>query len=135
MNSFFKIVLVVFCSVFIGACASDNNPHQIRLNAGEKWAVNAEMKPHILQGNEILQKYLNSNSQEYHALAEQLEAQNMRLIESCTMKGESHDELHKWLLPHMKLIKDLGAATNLTDAKNIIPQLEASFKTYQEFFR
>lgn len=107
----------------------------IQLNNGEKWIVNEEMKPFILEAENNLNEYLNSNSSDYKTLAEQLKDKNSGLIKSCTMNGESHDELHKWLLPHMELIKNLAECSNNDEATKVIEQLNASFKTYNQYFQ
>lgn len=107
----------------------------IQLNNGEKWAVNEEMKPFILEAENILNEYLTSNSSDYKTLAEQLKEKNSGLIKSCTMKGESHDELHKWLHPHMELIEKLVECSNNDESVKIIEQLNASFKTYNQYFQ
>lgn len=107
----------------------------IQLNNGEKWAVNEEMMPFILEAENILNEYLTSNSSDYKTLAEQLKEKNSGLIKSCTMKGESHDELHKWLHPHMELIEKLEECSNNDEAVKIIEQLNASFKTYNQYFQ
>lgn len=56
------------------------------------------------------------------------------LIESCTMQGESHDELHKWLHPHIELIQKLADAKDPQVAEAIVGQIEQSFQTYQNYF-
>jgi hypothetical protein len=51
------------------------------------------------------------------------------------MDGKSHEELHKWLHPHMQLIEDLGNADNDQQANEIIAQLNKSFQTYHNYFQ
>lgn len=111
---------------------ADNKSQTIELNNGEKWKVNAEMVPFILDGQEILSKYTGSD---YKALAIQLKEKNSGLIKSCTMDGKSHDELHKWLHPHIELINSLEKAENLESANAIIANLNESFKTYSTYFQ
>lgn len=106
----------------------------INLNNGQKWLVNKEMKPYILQAEIALNEYIQAESEDYTALAAELKVKNSGLIKSCTMKGESHDELHKWLYPHIQLIDALEKAENTADANAIIEQLNASFKTYHNYF-
>lgn len=107
----------------------------IRLNNGEKWFVNEEMKPFILEAENILTEYINNNLSDYKTLAEQLKEKNSGLIKSCTMKGESHDELHKWLYPHIELIESLSKAESTEEASEIIANLQASFLTYHQYFQ
>lgn len=50
------------------------------------------------------------------------------------MKGKSHDELHKWLHPHMTLVAELKSAENPAAAEGIISDLKSSFETYHAYF-
>jgi len=113
----------------------ENETQTIQLINGEKWVVNEEMKPHILEAENILNDYIKNNLSNYKTLAEQLKAKNSGLIKSCTMKGESHDELHKWLHPHVQLIETLEKCTNNDEAAKVIEQLNASFETYHQYFQ
>jgi hypothetical protein len=130
-----KLILLFAGITLFFACQSHQNTGPIKLNHGEKWAVNAEMKPHIEQGINILNDYVAQSGSDYKKLAADLKTQNDQLVKSCTMSGESHDELHKWLHPHMELVGELAAATDPKTAETIIGQLEQSFKTYQNYFK
>ncbi|MBR9921999.1 MAG: hypothetical protein GYB31_14255 [Bacteroidetes bacterium] len=130
-----SLIAVSLSILFLTACNSEApSTDGINLNNGEKWKVNAEMKPHIEKGKQILSNYISRDHNDHKALAKLLQNQNASLIESCTMKGESHDELHKWLHPHMELINDLANAADSEEASTIISQIEQSFKTYQTYF-
>ncbi len=128
-----KLIPIVISMLLMGAC-NHGEMEALKLNNGKKWKVNAEMQPHILQGQEILQAYIAAEDTDYKALAEALKAQNTKLIKSCTMDGTSHDELHKWLYPHIQLIKDLSKASNVEEAELAIAGLEQSFTTYHAYF-
>ena len=130
-----KLIPMAVAMTFIIACESNHQKSDINLNNGEKWIVNSEMKPHIEKSKELLKKYNSTKGNDYKQLAEDLKDQNNALIKSCTMKGESHDELHKWLHPHMGIIEDLSNAKDLNEAETIISRLEASFKTYDKHFQ
>ncbi len=104
---------------------------QIELNEGQKWKVNSEMSPHVLAGEKILNEFDGSD---YQGLAERMGDKNSELINSCTMDGKSHDELHKWLHPHMQLIDALSEAENMQQANEIIVQLKASYVIYHTHF-
>jgi hypothetical protein len=107
----------------------------IAMNQGQKWMVNEEMKPYIQRAQNHLNQYFESNSTDFKILANNLKTENTGLIKSCTMDGQSHDELHKWLEPHMALIKDLENAENLEEANDVLSQLKASFETYNQYFQ
>jgi len=112
----------------------DDEMQTIKLNNGEKWLVNEEMKPFILESEIILNDYIESSSTDFKTLAERLNEKNSKLIESCTMNGESHDELHKWLHPHMNLIRSLAQEENTESAASIVRELALSFETYHKYF-
>ncbi len=147
-----KLILILALGFFMFSCGDaatkkseeptesvshDEHQHSdevptVELNNGEKWTVNPEMTPFILDAEKILNGYSNGN---YKELAEQIEAKNQGLIKSCTMDGKSHDELHKWLHPHMGLIESLGDAENEQKANEIIAELKKSFEAYHTYFQ
>jgi hypothetical protein len=136
-------ILAIALSLIFTACQNtgqQGESHQettstINLNQGEKWQVNPEMKPHIERGQQLLADYVAGDGGNYQELAENLKVQNKALIKSCTMKGESHDELHKWLHPHLELTNALAEAESAEEAEGIVSELQQSFKTYKKFFQ
>lgn len=107
----------------------------VELNNGEKWVVNEEMKPFVMKGEELVNTYIQDGQTDYKALAEQLKDQNNQLIKSCTMTGKSHDELHKWLHPHLAIVKTLEDETEAGKTNEIVSQLQHSYKEYHEYFQ
>ncbi len=112
----------------------NENSAGIELNNGEKWEVNKEMKPYVSNSQELLNDYIENQKNDYVALAEDLEQQSNLLIKSCTMEGKSHDELHKWLHPHMELVAALKNTNDENEAKILIARLEQSFGVYHQYF-
>ncbi|MBK9959325.1 MAG: hypothetical protein IPP11_12430 [Chitinophagaceae bacterium] len=112
----------------------DETSEAVELNIGKKWIVNDEMKPFVAKGEGLVTTYLQSSHTNYNELAQQLKEQNNQLIKSCTMKGKSHDELHKWLHPHLELVEALGKSTNENEAKGIVLKLQKSNEVYHQYF-
>ena len=112
----------------------DESSEAIELNNGEKWLVNEEMKPFVMKGEELVNAYIQNNHTDYKALAQQVKDQNSQLIKSCTMDGKSHDELHKWLHPHLEIVKTLENETDATKANEIVSQLQYSYQHYHQYF-
>lgn len=137
MNKLF----ILFIAVSLFACNSAQKPEaekttlNIELNEGEKWNVNDEMKPHILGAETILDLYISNENSDYLGLESELRALNQNLIKSCSMKGESHDELHKWLLPHMNILKALKDSKSEANAMQQIANLQNSFDLYHQYFK
>lgn len=114
----------------------DKHHHEpLALNDGDKWEVNEEMHPHVAAEEELLKNYSASQSTDYMKLADQLVKENSNLINSCTMEGESHEELHKWLHPHMELLDELEQAESNEQADEVISKLDHSFKTFHQYFQ
>lgn len=106
----------------------------IRLNNNEKWTVNNEMKPFVMKGEQLVNTYIETKSSDYKTLAQDLKSQNDQLIKSCTMDGASHDELHKWLHPHLKLTEKLATEADAAQAEATVLELQNSYKQYHEYF-
>jgi len=104
----------------------------LSLNNGEKWKVNSEMTPHIEKSQEVLENFKGDN---YMTLAEDMMEHTNKLIQSCTMDGASHDELHKWLHPHIELIKKLKTEKDQQKVKEIVDELKESFEVYHTYFK
>jgi hypothetical protein len=104
----------------------------ISLNNGEKWNVNEEMLPHIEKSEAAFQAFEGEN---YDQLSDEMMEHTNNLIQSCTMDGASHDELHKWLHPHLELIKSLRAVSSEKAKEEIIPAIEKSFSTFHKYFK
>lgn len=107
----------------------------IELNNGEKWLVNEEMKPFVQKGAELVDAYIEENKTNFKELATQLQEENNQLIKSCTMDGKSHDELHKWLQPHLELVKELENESDVVKAKVIVKKLQLSYQEYGHYFK
>ncbi|MFV0194405.1 hypothetical protein OBJ93_02875 [Empedobacter falsenii] len=113
----------------------NENSDIIELNNGEKWKVNEEMKPFVSKGEELVNTYIQTNGTDYKLLVEEIKSENSKLIKSCTMKGKSHDELHKWLLPHLEIVKTLEAETDSAKATHAITNLQQSYQDYHKNFK
>ena len=162
MNRFIKIFALVFLGNALISCGDtpavqnstenaeshdhghDADPHHgltadsdldIELINGEKWKVNEEMKPHVTQGHKALISYMESGGTDYKSLAEKIKEANKALISSCTMQGKSHDELHKWLYPHLEMVKNLEQAEDQKHAVEAIHELEHSYEEYYIYFQ
>lgn len=156
-----KITFLLLFSVFLmSSCQNStpkeevNNPEQITkekpsaepsiradksatisLNKGKKWTINKEMKPYLEKGEDLVNTYLTEEKENFEALAANLKTQNKGLTSSCTMKGKSHQELHKWLHPHLELTRALEKAKNNKEANQVIQKLEKSYIEFHTYFQ
>ncbi len=44
------------------------------------------------------------------------------------MDGKSHDELHKWLHPHLEIVKALANETDAEKSNKIVSKLQKSYQ-------
>lgn len=146
MKNLIPVIIVVFMT-----CASCSHSHKdhshdkieesnkiisenISLNNDERWKVNEEMKPFIRNGENLISQYLNNNNNDYQKLATELENENSNLIKSCTMEGKSHEELHKWLHPHLELVRELQKQNNSEAARLVVNKIKDSYTLFYKYF-
>ena len=132
---YYKTIYFLVFVLFLFSCGNNAPKGKMELNNGEKWKVNAEMMPPIKASEKLIAEFANNDEKDYKALAQELKANNELLISSCTMKGKSHDELHKWLHPYMALVDNLENAGNEKDANEVLLKIEQSFKTFNQYFQ
>lgn len=107
----------------------------IELNNGEKWKVDANMITHIRNMENDVSSYTKVEQKDFKLLAEKLQSNIDLLTSNCTMKGKAHDELHKWLLPYIDLVKELSEAKDETDASKQFEKIQISFETFNKYFK
>lgn len=108
---------------------SRNTQQLINLNSGEKWVVDSEMMVYIRAMEKGIQAY--SMDKETERLSDSLQSNIGSLISSCTMTGQAHDELHKWLLPFMATADSLKEKKG----KNTIEELNHALKRFHVYFK
>jgi len=107
----------------------------IELNNGEKWQVDANMLTHIRNMENDVVSFSKVEQKDYQSLSEKLQSNIDLLTSNCTMKGKAHDELHKWLLPYIDLVKELSEAKNETEATKQFENIQISFTTFNQYFQ
>lgn len=113
----------------------DDESEAIELNNGEKWKVDANMITHIRNMENDINHFANVEQKDFKSLAEILQTNIDLLTSNCTMKGKAHDELHKWLLPYIDMVKELSEAKNETEASEQFKNIQTSFSTFNQYFQ
>ena len=142
-------------SLFLFSCSSTSNEklkqqtetvtheeHQhsddvqtIELNNGEKWKVEGNMITHIRNMEIDINSFANVEQKDFKSLAEKLQSNIDLLTSNCTMEGKAHDELHKWLLPYIDIVKELSEAKDETEASKQFKNIQTSFTTFNQYFQ
>lgn len=150
-----KIVFISLLFYTLGACTSDHKSqdehathseqeivhedHQhvemeeIVLNKGEKWLVDENMMAYIRTMEKAISTF-DTKKGNYASLAKTLQENVDLLTSNCTMTGQAHDELHKWLLPYIDLVDNLVNASDEDAAARTYDELIHSFETFNTYF-
>ena len=103
----------------------------IQLNNGEKWKVDDNMIIHIRNMEKDVVHFDQEKDTNYSLLADKLKTNIDILTSNCTMKGQAHDELHKWLVPYIELV-DLFSKEK---SANQFTEIQNSFLTFNQYFK
>jgi hypothetical protein len=111
-----------------------NNPKKektLQLNNGNNWSAN----PETTAGIERMLEIINDVNLEHATMGRNLNLEMKTIFAECTMKGEAHDQLHLYLIPLVKLFRNLKEETNPEQAT--IKQLEIKqyLDTYHTYFK
>ncbi|HIE45763.1 MAG TPA: hypothetical protein EYP87_06295 [Flavobacteriaceae bacterium] len=151
MNS--KIIIITLIAILTFSCKTDKKPttivnkkevkeeihnhneHEaIVFNNGQKWKVTDNMMAHIKNMNNDVANFKGSTLKEYQNLSEKLITNINLLTSNCTMTGQGHDELHKWLLPYIELANNFTEVKNVDEAKQRYNEIKQSFETLNKYF-
>lgn len=109
----------------------------LQLDSGKKWVVVPEMLAHIRSMEGRVNNFSKKQKpllEEHQSLAQEIKLDIEKLTSSCTMTGQAHDELHKWLVPYMELIDAYSTSTDMPSAQSQFTEIQKSFTVFNEFF-
>jgi hypothetical protein len=130
----FLITSLVFVSLGCKEKTTETHNHHgqtvVELDGNKKWQANAETTQGIKSMIILTDAYLANPSPDLNPLKENLMSELTVIFQKCTMKGESHDQLHNYLLPLKKKLEALNSSDDLQTVKDIKIYLE----TYKDYF-
>jgi len=106
----------------------------IELNNNEKWKVDDHMVAHIRNMENDINSFAMAEQKKYKLLSEKLLNNIDLLTSNCTMTGQAHDELHKWLLPYIEMVNELSESKDNMEAAKKFENIKASFATFNHYF-
>ena len=119
----------------IAAIIKHIDSNAIALNNGEKWKVDDKMLVHIRNMENDINSFENASNSDYKELAKKLQSNLDLLTSNCTMQGQAHDELHKWLLPYIDLVNVFSETTNKQELQAQLKKIQASYLTFNQYFQ
>lgn len=112
----------------------EDSSEVIVLNNGEKWKVDENMLVFIMGMRKDIEGFTGTKQEEYKLLADKLQINVDKLTSNCTMTGQAHDELHKWLLPYIDMVKALLDSENIEESEEHFEAIKNSFVEYDKYF-
>lgn len=136
------IVVIILTSIVTISCKNkkdtpkENQKKEISvaLDNGNKWKANIETTDGIKKMQQILNSFSDKDSVEaYKTLNEKLEVEFTNIFTLCTMKGESHNQLHNYLKPMLPLFDGLNSS-ELKVCKQNYASLKEHLNEYSNYF-
>lgn len=106
----------------------------LKLNNGQKWAMDTHTRELIQQMHETTAKATISSPKDGQKIGATLDHQLHTLMQGCTMTGPAHDQLHLFLSEFMPAVSALKATESNDEAQEKIDRLKAMLMTYDEHF-
>ena len=154
----FKLRILTVLTIFLFACKKEKtiikkqqvvskqtqkqeaNEHhhedtKIVLLNGEKWQVDKPMMQHIKNIKFDVMQFTGNSLKEYQLLAKKIDTNLELLTSNCTMTGQAHDELHKWLVPFLEKAENFSNSTTTKQAKENYEIIKSSFKVLDQNFK
>ena len=113
---------------------SNSWTQEIKLDNGKKWQANSETNEGVLKMQNSIKDFSSNTLEGYYELAEKLNVDKNYVIKNCTMKGDSHDNLHVWLLPLIAKIDALSEANTIEEAAKLKQSIEENINEYADYF-
>jgi len=141
-----KILSILIITILFFSCKIDKKeaiilkPNeftniQIEVLNDEKWVVDKPMMDIIQNIKKDVMQFDGNTLEDYNKLSNKITKHLDVLTSSCTMKGQGHDELHKWLLPFLDISKAFAKSNNLKDAQENYQVIKHSFGLVDKNFK
>lgn len=113
-----------------GTHTSSDVSAAVQLDNGSKWMANIETTQGIQSMTKMIEGAQADPAQATTSLKENLLLQFTDILNKCTMKGESHEQLHNYLLPLKADIEKLSASPSAEELESI----KSYLTTYYTYF-
>lgn len=152
MKKIIKIFLAFLTLIFFISCGKHSEKKQgqqevektvehkhenkslISLNNGDLWSANIETTQGINNMKNLMSLLSEKESvKEYALLKNNLEKEFGAILTECTMEGESHKQLHNYLVPMKEMFEGLDSS-DLNTCKENFNKLNNYLTEYTKYF-
>lgn len=130
-----NIIAILGMVTLMFSCGHKHDDSPLVLDNGEKWTIISTMDVYLQEMEDLVANFNGKSLEDHQSLAKELKENIGLLTANCTMKGQAHDELHKWLLPYIALVDNYSKSTTDEAATQYFQEAKASFVDYNEFFK
>lgn len=107
---------------------------ELSLDEGKLWKANKETTIGVQNMIELMKNFNErDNIESYGKLTESLKQEFTMIFEKCTMKGESHNQLHNFLIPIRDLFSGLSSE-DINTCKESFNLLNIHLVVYKSYF-
>ena len=142
--NYLKSILTALIVLTILSCKSNetnkdpllnnNWEKEIALDGSNKWMANEETTLGVNKMLDLLENLDTSSEIDYTALGTDLKNEINIVIQKCSMKGPSHDNLHVFLMPLIEKVDALQASRSIEDNKLLVDSIIYNLKAYNTYF-
>ena len=108
--------------------------NKIVLNNGIKWEANKETTDGVMAMLTLINEAKTPTTADYKKLGDDLNEVKNTVVEECTMKGPSHDNLHIWLHPLIEKIEMLQKMENTQEGAYLTSNIKEHLEGYYDYF-
>ncbi len=134
-------VLIVVTMISCKSNETEKNPllnnhweTEIKLDGTNKWTANNETTEGVNKMLDILENLHTTPALDYSALGKDLKSEINIVIQKCSMKGPSHDNLHVLLMPLIDKGDALQKARSIEENKALVESIFYHLKGYERYF-
>jgi hypothetical protein len=141
-------ILIIFSILFVYSCTNKESKKELKsekepiehsgstlsLNNGKLWTANIETTDGVDNMIALMNSFTEKESAaSYARLTENLTSEFTTIFQKCTMKGESHNQLHNFLIPIKDIFPELSS-NNLDISKEAFAKLNSHLGIYKNYF-
>ena len=136
--AFTLLLVIVSCTEAVKYNAEEvltAAPHGLQLDNGEKWIVDEGMMVSIKDMEKTINDFDGHEVADFKYLSKTTKINLSNLTSSCTMKGQSHDELHKWLMPFFDLNKAMKKTNKVEEGQITLENMKYQLFVFSVYFK
>jgi hypothetical protein len=142
-----NVAIALGLAFAVASCSSTETTHEadnavhahrddtaLQLNHGKKWKVDDHMMDELRELEIIVTHSAAVDPRNLDNIADSLIVHLDILTSNCTMQGQAHDELHKWLVPFIDLVNEFANYEDETEALSQLDEMKEKFKLFNSYF-